>query len=146
MHGVTVIELGGEKRTVSFNMHCFMFLSKELKCNPDEIDVKIGEQCSINPLRGLTTIIYCGILGYLESEAIYVHDITIKQVSKWVGDADSDEFKSVWDCFSDAMNIPKASQEQIDAYAKKMEGKLKATMTPQQIEDYDKKVATEKKK
>lgn len=125
MHGITIIQLGGEKRTVAINMHCLMFLSKELKCNPDEIDSKITEACSINPLRGLTLIIYCGILGYLESEATYIHDITLKKVSTWVGNANVDEFKSVWDTFSEVMQIPKASQEQIDAYSKKYEDKLK---------------------
>lgn len=125
MHGIVVIELGGEKRTIAFNMHSLMFLSAVLKCNPDEITEKINASCAINPLRGLTQIIYCGLIGYLETEAIYDHDITIAKVSKWVGESDANEFKSVWDAFSDIMGIPKATQDQIDEYVKKHETELK---------------------
>jgi hypothetical protein len=125
MHGIVVVELGGEKRTLALNMHFLMFLSKTLKCNPDEIREKVLEACEVNQLRGLTFIIYCGILGYLETEAIYEHDITLKQVSKWVGEANLNEFTSVWEAFSEIMEVPKATQEQIDEYVKKYEDKLK---------------------
>jgi hypothetical protein len=145
MHGITTIELGGEKRIIAINMHCLIFLSKELKCNPDEIDEKIREVCIINPLRGLTYIIYCGLLGHLESEAIFLHDITLKQVSTWIGDAPGNEFKSVWDTFSDVMAIPKATQEQIDEYAKRAEEKIKAGMSEIQIKEYDERMLAEKK-
>jgi len=123
MHGISVVELGGEKRTLAFNMHCMMFLSQTLKCNPDEIDKKINQACAVTPTRGLTIIVYCGLMGHLEAEAIYDHDITLKQVSTWIGNADFNSFKSVWDAFSDVMGIPKASQEQIDEYVKRQEEK-----------------------
>lgn len=119
MHGITIVELGGEKRTLAFNMHFFQFLCKQLKCNPDEVIAKLAEVGTEYPLRSLTIVIYCGLIGFLETEAIYIHDITLKQVSKWVGEANVNEFQSVWDTFSEIMEIPKASQEQIDAYVKK---------------------------
>jgi hypothetical protein len=123
MHGVTIVEIGGETRTLSFNMHFMMFLSKELGCNPDEIEKSVIEVCALNPLRGVTFIIYCGILADYENRFILKHELTLSQVSKWVGDADFNSFTSVWNAFSDVMGIPKASQEQIDAYVAKNEKK-----------------------
>lgn len=119
MHGITIVELGGEKRTLAFNMHFFQFLCKQLKCEPHEVVLKIADIGEDIPLRAVTIVIYCALIGHLETEAIYIHDITLKQVSKWVGDANVNEFQSVWDTFSEIMEIPKASQEQIDAYVKK---------------------------
>lgn len=125
MHGISVIELGGEKRTVNFNLHFLVFLSKELKCNPDEVDLKVNEVCAISPLRGLTYVIYCGIIANFEDEFVFNHGITLPMVSKWVGAADMNEFTSIWEQFREVMGIPKASQEQIDAYTEKHAGDIK---------------------
>lgn len=127
MHGVATIELGGETRILSFNMHFLMFLSKELNCNPDEIEKAVIDVCATNPLRGVTYIIYCGILAEYENQFVLKHDLTLASVSKMVGDADFNSFTSVWNAFSDIMGIPKASQEQIDAYIAKSQKKNKVT-------------------
>lgn len=115
-HGVTVIKLGGEKRTICFNNHCIMFIGQACKCDPAQVDSEIMKIAEKNPLRALTFLIYGGLMGYLESEAIYDHDITLKQVSTWVGDADVEEFNGVWDVFMDTLKLPKATQEQIREY------------------------------
>lgn len=125
MHGIATVELGGETRVLSFNMHFMMFLSKELECNPDEIEQAIIKVCAVNPLRGVVFIIYCGMLAEFENQFILKHEITLSQISKWVGNADFNSFTSVWNAFSDVMGIPKASQEQIDAYVAKNEKKNK---------------------
>lgn len=115
-HGITVIQLGGEKRTICFNNHSIMFIGRACKCDPANVDKEIMKVAEENPLRALTFLIYGGLMGWLESEAIYDHNITLKQVSTWVGDADVEEFNGVWDVFMDTLKLPKATEEQIKEY------------------------------
>ncbi len=118
-HGITVINIGGEKRTVCFNNHSLIYLGNLLGCNPADIMDKVGEVGDLNPLRLLTFVIYAGLMGYKESKAEYIHDITMPNVAQWVSDANEDEFLGVWDVFSKAMGIPKATEEQVKEYEKK---------------------------
>jgi hypothetical protein len=119
-HGVTVINIGGQERTVCFNNHSLMFIGKACNCDPALIDKEIMNVAAINELRALTFIIYGGLMGCLESEAIYIHDVTLQSVSKWVGDANVDEFTSVWAVFTDTLKLPKATAKQIKEYEKKL--------------------------
>lgn len=123
MHGVATIELGGETRVLSFNMHFLMFLCRELNCNPDEIQIKIADVVGKHPLRGLTYIVYCGIIAQYENDFILTHDLTIQKVSALIGNVKETEILGVWNTFAEIMQIPKASQEQIDEYVKKYEKK-----------------------
>ncbi len=124
-HGITVVSIGGKKRTICFNNHALIFIGQACKCDPALVDKEIARVGELNPLRALTFIIYGGLMGFLESEAIYDHDITLKQVSQWVGDANVDEFASVWATFVEATGIPKATQKQIKEYEASLKDKKK---------------------
>ncbi len=103
-----------------------MFMGEACKCDPSLVDKEIAKIGAKAPLRALTFVIYGGLMGYLEQEAIYDHDITLKTVSKWVGDANVDEFSSVWMKFTEATGIPMATQKQIKEYEAKLEsGEIK---------------------
>lgn len=124
-HGIIVINLGGEKRTVCFNNHSLIYLGQLLKCDPADIMDKVGEIGDLNPLRLLTFVIYAGLMGYKESIAEYIHDITMPNVALWVSEANEDEFASVWETFSQALGIPKATAEQVKEYEKKNKKPIK---------------------
>jgi len=124
-HGITNVKIGGQERTICFNNHSLIYLGKQLSCDPANVMSKVSEIGDENPLRLLTFVIYAGLMGFMEREAIYVHDITMKNVAKWVSEADSEEFTSVWDTFSDAIGMPKATPEQVEAYEKKKKSALK---------------------
>lgn len=116
MHGVTTIKLGGETRIINLNLHSTFFLMKELNCEIPELEGKLTKMCAETPLRALSYIIYTGILGHLETEAIFVHDITLKKVILWVGETTDDDLLPIWTLFKEVMNIPTASEKQIQEY------------------------------
>lgn len=117
MHGVKVIKLGGEERVVNLNLHAMTFLLKELNCDLNELPEKVAEIGAINPLRAMGYVVYCGLIGHLESEAIFIHDITLKKVMGWMGEGKDEDFIGVWEWFKEVNQIPSASTEQIEHYA-----------------------------
>lgn len=117
--GIINVNIGGEPRIICFNNHSLIYLGKQLGCDPAQVMSKVGEIGDENPLRLLTFVVYAGLMGYLESRAIYVHDVTIQNVAMWVSEAKEDEFVSVWSAFSDAIGIPKATEKQVEEYEKK---------------------------
>lgn len=131
-HATIVIELGGQKRTVCFNNHAVMFIGKACKCDPINIEAEIMKIAEDNALRALSIVIYGGLAGWFEREAIFDHaGVTLKSVLGWVGDANVDEFTSVWEVFAEALKLPRATEDQIREYEKKVaSGEIKKKKKP----------------
>jgi len=136
MRGITTVNIGGEPRAISLNNNFILLLGIHLKCEPLNIQTKVIDIAEANPLRALTSIIYCGLCAYQERIGNYEHGLTLQQVSEWVDEADQNEFQSVWDEFASIMGIPKASEEQIKAYEERIKKNLtqtnNQTKTPRQ--------------
>jgi hypothetical protein len=125
MHGKQVIKLGGETRLLSFNNYCLSHLGECLECDPLLCDVKVNELASKYPIRALTFIIYSGLMGEFEATANYKHGVSLATVAEWVGEADIDEFGTIWETFKEIMSIPTATQAQVANYVKKLDNSLK---------------------
>lgn len=120
-HAIIVIEIGGKQRTVCFNNHAVMFIGKACKCDPIDIEAEIMKIATENGLRALAIVIYGGLCGWYEREAIFDHDgVTLKDVTGWIGDANVDEFASVWNVFAEALALPRATEKQIKEYENKL--------------------------
>jgi hypothetical protein len=131
MRGVVTINLGGQPRAISLNNNFILQLGIHLKCEPLNIHARIIDIAEQNPIRALKSIIYCGLCAYQERICNYEHGLTIVQVSEWVDDADQNEFQSIWDEFMEIMGIPKASEEQIEAYKERIKKNVIQTAKPQ---------------
>lgn len=129
MTGVTVINLGGQTRTLSFKNNFILLLGINLGVDPIDSPKKIEEFCTAGEvMRALSVITYCGIVANFQRQYIFDHGITIQQVSEWCDDAPESEFVSVWDTFAQIMGIPKATEDQIKAYEARLKKNTKVTM------------------
>lgn len=123
MHGIKVITLGGEQRVVNLNLHAMTLLLKELKCDLGELPEKIAEIGAEYPLRAMGYVVYAGLIGNLESEAIFIHDITLKAVMGWMGEYKEGDYEGIWEWFKEVNQIPSASTEQIEKYTEVLKKK-----------------------
>lgn len=124
MTGITTINLGGQQRTLSFKNNFILLLGVTLDIDPINVAKKIGEYCqSGEVMRAITVITYCAIVAEYQRRFNYEHGITLEQVSIWCDEADQQEFESVWRAFADIMDIPQASEKQIDEYQAKLKKK-----------------------
>lgn len=116
-HGIRVITLGGKQRVVDLNLYAITELLKELKCDIDKLPEKIAEIGSEKPLRAMAYVVYAGLIGHLEIEAEFIHDVTLKSVMKWMGEYKEGDYEGIWEWFKEVNQIPSASTEQIEKYA-----------------------------
>lgn len=116
-HGVRTITLGGEQRVVDLNLHAMTTLLKELKCDLNELPAKMAEIGAEYPIRAMGYVVYAGLIGHKEAEAEFIHDITLKNVMKWMGEYTEGDYEGIWDWFKEVNQIPSASTEQIEKYA-----------------------------
>jgi hypothetical protein len=131
MNGITIVNIGGELRTLSFKNNFLTQLGITLKCDPLAVDEVLQELKT--PMQMMATIIYCGLCAYQDRIGNYTREIvfnevkqpiTIALVSEWIDDADDQEFFSVWDEFRKIMAIPEASEKQIKEYEARIKKKL----------------------
>lgn len=139
MRGITIVNIGGEIRTLSLKNNFLVLLGIQLGCDPLTIPARITEICEDNPFQAITLIIYCGLIANFDREANFAHLITIdkeqakltlKIVAGWMDDASDTEMESVWREFSEIIGIPKASEEQIAAYEERLKKNLPQTVKP----------------
>lgn len=131
MYGTKTIHLGGEDRVLNLNLHSTFFLLKELDCELDELMPAINKVFAESPLRALGYIIYCGMKGQLESEAVFIHPFTMKDIMGWLGSADEKTLQDVWDLFKEVNDIPAASTEQIEQYAESVKKNVEQQLANQ---------------
>jgi hypothetical protein len=118
MPQTSVIEIGGQKREACINQHALMFLGKALNCDPLLAAKEIAKVAEEYPLRALGIVVYAALMGALESKAIFIHDVTLPSVMEWVGEPSQNDYDSIWAMFRDAMDMPKATEEQVKQYEK----------------------------
>jgi hypothetical protein len=119
--GQTIVNLGGEKRVIVFNNHFLPYLGDVLKTDPILAVEQLMLMAQSKPMRALTIIVYCGMMGYFESQAEYIHGIELKHVAGWVSDANDEDLLGVWEVFKQATGAPDASEEIISEYKSKLE-------------------------
>lgn len=122
MDGQITILLGGKERIVKFNHSAIYELGKVLQVDPALVNQEMIKISKENPFRVLTFIIYCGIVGFHEEECNYTHGITLKDVSKWLNNADYNEFTSVWALWRDSTEVADILKD-FNASKKKAEAK-----------------------
>jgi len=115
-HGIKTIKLGGVERVVNLNLHAMTELLRVIECDINELPDKMAEIGAERPIRAMAYVVYAGLIGHLESEAVFIHDVTFKNVMKWMGEDKSGDFGAIWEWFKEVNEIPSASTEQIEKY------------------------------
>lgn len=116
MHGLLTVNINGIDKPVRLNNHFLFELGQSIKCDPIEAGQKIAEIAAKNPILGYTHILYAGLIGAQYEMGNLSHGIELHEVAKFASTANDDQIAPIWAVFKEAMQIPDATPEQIEAY------------------------------
>jgi len=114
------INLGGEARTINFNIYAATELGKilEVPPTPEALMKAILEINDRNSLLMFKALIYAGIIGH-DYETSFKASATQAEVGGWLSNANGDELVDVFNKFAEALGFNLKAEEETEKPKKK---------------------------
>lgn len=114
------INIGGQPRTINFNIYAAQELGKilEVEPTPEALMKAILDVNERNSLLMFKALIYTGIIGH-DYETSFKASVNQAEVGGWLSNANGDELVDVFNKFADALGFDLKAEEETEKPKKK---------------------------
>ena len=104
------ITIDGKQFTYSFNTFALTKLAQLVRGNPANCIEKIIAIAQRDILETIALMIYAGIIGHEKANGIFFGNTEIQVVSRYVANADFEQFTELWNICKETIGIPEGTQ------------------------------------